>query len=81
MLVKSCVCGVYSTLKLKSKITVVNNDLSLADFLKTTLGASRKRIFQLIENVHPICKPCKEVKKKIAVLKGKRKNVTSEKDD
>ena len=35
MLVKICVCGVDSTLKLKSSITVVNSDLSFADFLKT----------------------------------------------
>ena len=43
MLVKICVCSVDSTLKLKSKIPVANNDLSLADFLKTTLDASKKR--------------------------------------
>ena len=73
MLVKSCVCGVYSTLKLKSKITVANNDLSLADFLKTTLGASRKRIFQLIENVHPICKAMQGSKKENSSPERKKK--------
>ena len=36
MLLKICVCGVESTLKLKSKITVANNNLNFADFLKTT---------------------------------------------
>ena len=36
MLVKICVCGVDSTLKLKGKITVANNDLRFADFLKKT---------------------------------------------
>ena len=36
MLVKICVCGVDFILKLKSKITVANNYLSFADFLKTT---------------------------------------------
>ena len=30
------VCGLDSTLKLKSKIIVANNDLNFADFLKTT---------------------------------------------
>ena len=34
MLLKICVCGVDSTLKLKSKITVVNKNLSFADFLR-----------------------------------------------
>ena len=34
MLVKICVFGVDSMLKLKSKITVGNNDLSFADFLR-----------------------------------------------
>ena len=36
MLLKICVWGVDSTLKLKSKITVANNNLNFADFLKTT---------------------------------------------
>ena len=36
MVLKICVCGVDSTLKLKSKITVANNNLNFADFLKTT---------------------------------------------
>ena len=36
MLVKICACGVDSTLNLKSKITFVNNDLSIGDFLKMT---------------------------------------------
>ena len=36
MLVKICLCGVDSTLKLKSKITVANNDLHFADFLRMT---------------------------------------------
>ena len=36
MLVKICVCGVDSMVKLKSKITVTNNSLSFADFLRTT---------------------------------------------
>ena len=35
MLVKICVCGVDSTLNLKSKITFANNDLSIGHFLKT----------------------------------------------
>ena len=35
MLVKICVCGVDSTVKLKSNITVANNVLSFADFLRT----------------------------------------------
>ena len=35
MLVKICVCDVDSTVKLKSKITVVNNVSSFADFLRT----------------------------------------------
>ena len=34
MLLKICVCGVDSTLKLKSKITVANKNLSFADFLR-----------------------------------------------
>ena len=34
MLVKICVCGVNFTLNLKSKITFVNNDSSIGDFLK-----------------------------------------------
>ena len=42
MFVKNWVCGIDSTLKLKSKIAVSNNDLSLADFLKSTLDASTK---------------------------------------
>ena len=32
-------------------------------------------------NAYPICKPCKEVKKEIPVLKRKRKNVAAKKDD
>ena len=36
MLVKICLCGVDSTLKSKSKITVANNDLHFADFLRMT---------------------------------------------
>ena len=36
MLVKICVCRVDSTLNLKSKVTVTNNDLRTRDFLKTT---------------------------------------------
>ena len=36
MLVKICVFSVDSMLKLKSKITVANNDLSFADFLRMT---------------------------------------------
>ena len=36
MLVKIYVCGVDSALNLKSKITFVNNDLSIGDFLKMT---------------------------------------------
>ena len=36
MLVKICICGVDSTLNLKSKIIFVNNDLSIGDFLKMT---------------------------------------------
>ena len=43
-LMKIRVSDVDSTLKLKSKITVANSDLSVADFLETTkLDASRKR--------------------------------------
>ena len=40
-----------------------------------------KRSLQQTVNAYPICKPCKEVKKKIPVPKRKRKNVASEKDD
>ena len=36
MLVKICVYGVGFLLKLESKITVMNNNLSIADFLKIT---------------------------------------------
>ena len=36
MLVKICVYGVGFSLKLESKITVMNNNLSIADFLKIT---------------------------------------------
>ena len=36
MLVKICVFSVDSMLKLKSKITVANNNLSFADFLRMT---------------------------------------------
>ena len=36
MLVKICVCRVDSTLNLKSKITFVNNNLSIGDFSKMT---------------------------------------------
>ena len=36
MLVKICVCELDFTLNLKSKITFVNNDLSIGDFLKMT---------------------------------------------
>ena len=32
-------------------------------------------------DVYPICKPCKEVKKKIPIVKRERKNVAAEKDD
>ena len=43
-LMKIRVSDVDSTLKLKSKITVANSDLSVTDFLETTkLDASRKR--------------------------------------
>ena len=43
-LMKICVSDVGSTLKLKIKITVTNNDLRIADFLdRTKLDASRKR--------------------------------------
>ena len=34
MLLKICVCGLDSTLKLKSKITVANKNLSFAEFLR-----------------------------------------------
>ena len=44
MLLNIYVCDVDSSLKLKSKIAVPNNDLSIAEILeKTKLGASRKR--------------------------------------
>ena len=47
---KICVCDVNSTLKLKSKIVVSNNDLSIAEILETTkLETSRKR--QYISNL------------------------------
>ena len=36
MPVKTCVFGIDSTLNLKSKITVANNDSSIRDCLKTT---------------------------------------------
>ena len=50
ILVKICVCDVNSTLKLKSKIVVSNNDLSIAEILETTkLETSRKR--QYISNL------------------------------
>ena len=68
-------------LNLKSKITVANNHLSIADFLKATLDASRKRSLQKMVNAYTIYTPCMEVKMKIPVLKRKRKNVTAEKDD
>ena len=40
-----------------------------------------KRILQKTVNAYPICKPRKEVKKKILLLKRKRKNVAAEKGD
>ena len=40
-----------------------------------------KRSLQKAVNAYPICKPCKEVKKKIPVLKRKRKNFAAEKGD
>ena len=44
ILVKIWVCDVDSTLKLKSKIVVSNNDLSIAEILETTkLETPRKR--------------------------------------
>ena len=44
ILVKICLCDVDSTLKLKSKIVVSNNDLSIAEILETTkLETPRKR--------------------------------------
>ena len=77
MLVKFYICDIDSMLKFKSKITVANNDLSIIDFLKLTLHASRK--WSLQKTVNAYCKPCTEVKKKKAVLK--RKNVMTEKDN
>ena len=44
MLLNIYVCGVDSSLKLKSKIAVSNNDLSIAEMFETTkLSASRER--------------------------------------
>ena len=44
MLDKIFVCDVDSTLKLKSKIAISNNDFSIVEILETTkLGTSRKR--------------------------------------
>ena len=42
---------------------------------------ARKQNLQKTVNVYPLYKPCKEVTKKMPVLKRKKKNVTAEKDD
>ena len=44
MLVKICVDGADSTLNMKSKITVANNDLSIRYFLKTTKQDNRPNL-------------------------------------
>ena len=51
------------------------------DYPERCAQCGSKRSLQKTVNAHPICKPCKEVKKKIPVLKRKRKNVAAEKDD
>ena len=44
MLVKICVDATDSTLNMKSKITVTNNDLSIRYFLKTTKQDNRPNL-------------------------------------
>ena len=51
------------------------------DYPERCAQCDSKRSLQKTVNAYPICKPCKEVKKKIPVLKRKRKNVAAEKDD
>ena len=51
------------------------------DYPERCAHSGSKRSLQKTVNAYPICKPCKEVKKKRKVLKRKRKNAAAEKDD
>ena len=50
------------------------------DYPECCACCGSKHSLQKTVNAYPICKSCKEVKKKIPVLKRKRKNVVAEKD-
>ena len=74
---KICVSDVDFTLKLKSKTTV-----AISDFLaicRRFFRDDKTGCLQKMINAYPTCKPYKEVKKKIPVLR--KENVTAEKEN